>query len=152
MNVKTLCMKKEKLYFSEIDEEMAYVKSYLIDEMKDRGLTEIKVWEAIRELKTDYYFCKAIGAIGVRGKEYEPCGKECEVYEPRNGKSGCCEHRGFCYEPGKKFILKVNGKLLLLPDSLCISNSTCKLGRFPKDCSIFLYTSGKDCKLCGHCC
>jgi len=105
-------MKKDKLYFSEeINEEMAYTKSYLIDEMRDRELTEIKVSEAIRELKTDYYYCKAIGEVGMRGKDYEPCGKECDLYEPRNGKSGCCRHRGFCYEPGKEFILKIDGRL-----------------------------------------
>jgi hypothetical protein len=37
-------------------------------------------------------------------------------------------------------------------DLLRVSNSACKLGRFPENCSIFLNTSGKDCKLCGHCC
>ena len=109
-------MKKEKLYFSEeINEEMAYTKSYLIDEMKERELPEIKISEAIRELKTDYYFCKAVGEVGMSDKNHEPCGKECKNYDPRNGKNGCCNHRGFCYEPGKKFILKINGKLSPLP-------------------------------------
>ena len=32
-------------------------------------------------------------------------------------------------------------------------SATCKLDRLPNECSIFLYTSGKDCKkYCGHYC
>lgn len=107
-------MKKEKLYFSSIIEDMAYTKEYLIDEMKERKLTAIEVNLAERELGTDYYFCKAVGEIGMKGKDYEPCGKECEMYEPRNEKSGCCKHRGFCYIPGKEFILTIDRKLLPL--------------------------------------
>ncbi len=43
-----------------------------------------------------------------------------EVFKKYNGrcaycgcelKYGCCKHRGFCYEPGKEFILNINGKL-----------------------------------------
>lgn len=107
-------MRKEKLYFSnEIDEEMAYTKSFLIEEMKERGLSEINISEAIRELGTDYFFCKAVGEVGMRGEAYEPCGKECKLYEPRNGKSGCCKHRGFCYVPSEEELtLKINGDIL----------------------------------------
>lgn len=107
-------MKKEKLYFSdEINAEMAYPKTYLISEMKERGLNEIYISEAIRELKTDYFFCKAVGEIGMVG--YGHCGNECEDYEPRNGIKGCCKFRGYCYVPGeKRFILKNNGKISLI--------------------------------------
>jgi hypothetical protein len=92
---------------------MAYSKEYLIEQMKERGLNVIKVRKAIRELKTDYYFCKSIGEIGMRGKYHAPCGRHCELYEPRNGKSGCCRHIGFCYEPSEsEFILSINGKLI----------------------------------------
>lgn len=105
-------MNKEKLYFSKaINEEICYAKSYLIDEMKERELSEIIVSEAVRELNIDYYFCNAVQKVYVKSPEGEPCGKKCKSYVPRNGKSGCCKHRGFCYEPGKKFILKVNGKI-----------------------------------------
>jgi len=68
-------MAKEKLYFSEqINEEMAYTKSYLLDEMKEQGLASIEVSEA---------------------------------------KSGCCKHRGFCYEySDDEFILDINGNII----------------------------------------
>jgi hypothetical protein len=104
-------MKRTKYYFSDIDEEMACTKEYLIDEMKEQNISELNVSLAEREVGVNYYFCKAVGEVGERGKDFEPCGKECETYEPRNGKSGCCKYRGFCYEPGKEFILNINGKL-----------------------------------------
>jgi hypothetical protein len=101
----------KKYYFSDLDEEMAYTKEYLINEMKERNLTELNVSLAEREIGVDYFFCKAVGEVGSKPPEGEPCGKECENYEPRNGKSGCCRHWGFCYEPGKEFVLNINGKL-----------------------------------------
>jgi len=104
-------MKKEKLYFSnEINAEMAYPKTYLISEMKERGLREIYISEAIRELDADCFFCKASGEVGT--KEETICGRLCEDYEPRNRKNGCCRFRGFCYVTGeKRFILKNNGEI-----------------------------------------
>lgn len=105
-------MKKEKLYFAaDIDDEKAYTKSVLISEMKERNLEKIIVKKAIRELKTEYFFCKAVGEIGLKGDGYDPCGKGCDAYEPRNRVNGCCKYRGFCYEPGEKFILTNDGKL-----------------------------------------
>jgi len=36
---------------------------------------------------------------------------------------------------------------------LRVINPSCRLGRFPKDCSVFQYTTGKNCeKCCGHFC
>lgn len=105
-------MKKQKLYFSSIIEDMAYTKEYLIDEMKERELTAIEVNLVKRELETDYFYCHEFGDFGEVG---ESCGKICDKYSPRNGKSGCCKHRGFCYIPGKEFILTIDGKLHKLP-------------------------------------
>ena len=106
--------KNEKLYFSdEISDEKCYSKSYLIDEMKERELLKIDVTLAIRELKSYYFYCRL--NFEVMGKNDECCGKFCEDYRPRNGKSGCCKFWGFVYTPtNKKFILDINGKLTSL--------------------------------------
>lgn len=96
-----------KKYFSILD-DLCYSKDFIIDEMKINGMTEINVSEATRETGSDYFFCQENLEVGTVG---EYCGKQCNDYKPRNGKSGCCKNRGFCYEPGHKFILSVNGKL-----------------------------------------
>lgn len=104
-------MSKPKFYFSDLDDEHCWYIEHIIDQMKVSGLTAIKVNVAKRELKTSYFYCKAVGEIGDTGLDFDPCGKLCDLYSPRNGKSGCCKHRGFCYEPGEEFILTIDGKL-----------------------------------------
>jgi len=101
-------MKRTKLYFSDIEEDMAYTVEYLICEMKERNISELNVFIAEREIGVDHFFCKAIGKSGLKG---EGCGKECDMYWPRNGKNGCCRHWGFCYIPGREFVLSINSKL-----------------------------------------
>lgn len=104
-------MKKEKFYFSELEEENAYSIEYLLEEMKEQELTEIDVSLSVRDLKSDYFYCKELNEVCDKPPDGEPCGKLCSDYLPRNGKSGCCKHYGFVYIPGKDFILNINGKL-----------------------------------------
>lgn len=108
---------KEKLYFSkDIDECWAYHISFLLQEMQEMGLKETIITEAVRETGTKHYFCKELGEIGDKSNGYESCGKNRDCYEPRNGKSGCCKHRGYCYEPSDiKYLLKSTGELIDLP-------------------------------------
>lgn len=106
-------MAKEKIYFSEIEEDYAYTLDYILSEMVEQSKQQIWVAPAVRELKSNYFYCKAIGECCAKPPYGEPCGKECEDYEPRNGASGCCKHRGFCYTPGKEHILTIDGKLTL---------------------------------------
>ena len=107
-------MKKQKLYFSDFDEEKAYTLEYIIDEMKKREITECEVSVAIRDTAQNYFFCIAVQEVSTRPPEGEPCGKLCHDYKPRNGKNGCCKFRGYCYTPGDKFKLSINGKLTLM--------------------------------------
>lgn len=105
-------MKTQKLYFcSKINEDFAYSKQFFLKKMKEQNLKELVISEAVRELRTDIFFCKAAGEAGERGDDYYSCGKLCKDYLPRNGKNGCCKHRGYCYSPGDEFILGIDGKL-----------------------------------------
>ena len=102
----------KKFYFCEaINEELCFTKDYFIEEMKDRDLKELEVCEAVRELKSDYFYCKGIGEVCVKPPEGEPCGKSCDLYDPRNGKSGLCKEWRHCRTYGKEFVLTVDGKL-----------------------------------------
>lgn len=101
-------MKSKKLYFENHDSEFCYSIDHFLKQMIEKGQTEIDLYEAIRELKTDHFFCKAVGEFEMKGDGYESCGKECEDYIPRNGKSGCCIHRGYCYVPDKLVTISIN--------------------------------------------
>jgi hypothetical protein len=79
-----------KYYFSDDDEEMCYTIECHKQQMRDNEETERTVFEAIKSDEKDFFYCKAIGEIGAKPPEGDPCGKECIMYIPRNGISGCC--------------------------------------------------------------
>lgn len=51
-------MKKQKVYFSEFDEERAYTLDFIIEEMKERELAECKVAIAIRDDDKSHFYGK----------------------------------------------------------------------------------------------
>lgn len=94
---------KKKFYFENVDADHAYTEEYFRELMVADGMEEMTVLEAIKSKDKDYIYCKAIGECG----EAKNCGKDCEDYEPRNGKNGCCRHRGMMMEHGDEVILRV---------------------------------------------
>jgi len=96
-------MNKKKLYFENEDAENCYSEEYFQDKMKEEGLEELTVLEANKSKEKEYIYCTAIDSCG----ESSNCGKECEDYEPRNGKNGCCRHRRTIYEYGEEVTLKL---------------------------------------------
>ena len=96
---------KIKYYFKNEDTDICYTKEHFLDEMKENGLTEMEVMEAVplKSHETEYIWCKAIGEAGDRGY----CGRMCKSYSPRNGKSGMCKYQGKFYHHGEKLTLKL---------------------------------------------
>jgi len=91
-----------KYYFQKDDNRCYPLKRHL-NNMKENDIEEMVVFEAVRQTGSDYFYCKFFKEVGEVG---EGCGKECEEYKPRNGKSGRCLHSGSIYEYGKQKILK----------------------------------------------
>ncbi len=92
-----------KYYFENKNSEISYSKSYFIDIMKERGLKEIELYEAIIEKIPGMFWCDEFLAPCEVG---EGCGRDCYSYTPRNLISGICVHHSFLREPGKKVKLK----------------------------------------------
>jgi hypothetical protein len=100
-------MAKVQYYFENEDSEICYNKEYFINEMKENDLYEMEVIEAIRYKSGDTFWCKNDAII--IDESVLACGKQCNTYEPRNGKSGCCRyHSKYLYEWGEKVTLKIN--------------------------------------------
>ena len=99
----------KKHYFENEDSEMAFTKEYFIGEMKENELPEMKLMEAIPSKDKDYFYCYF--AMEVAEKEEDTCGKWCDGYEPRNGKSGVCKNKRRTSEWGRSLIMKVNGSV-----------------------------------------
>jgi len=84
-----------KKYYSEHNDEYCYPLDYF---EKGKIVFEAKI---IRNV--DMFYCTLVYEVGEKGS----CGKSCEGYEPRNGKSGICKHNFPVYEKtGKKIIVK----------------------------------------------
>lgn len=100
----------KKFYFCEsINEKLCFTKDYFLEKMKERGLKELELTEAIIDIGGEFFFCKAIGEVGEKSEG--GCGKECKLYEPRNGKSGICKEWRHSRTGGKSFILTIDSKL-----------------------------------------
>jgi hypothetical protein len=96
-------MAKPKFYFRRFDDELCFTEKYHLENMKDEGIKELQVFEAKPFWDEQYFFCRAVNECGEKGN----CGKECEDYEPCNGKNGRCRHMGKFYEPGNAVTLIV---------------------------------------------
>ena len=78
-------MKKSKLYFRTEDKE-------------------VELFEAIPEKVVGMFWCRKIGEPGEVGS----CGKHCNEYSPKNGKSGMCRYKNNTfYRYGRKIIVKI---------------------------------------------
>lgn len=94
-------------FFFRDDDDTCYTLQSQIDYMIENGITEMKLFLAERETKSPYFFCKHFGECG--DKSECTCGKICDGYKPKNGKSGVCKHYGYTYEQTDRcFILKLS--------------------------------------------
>lgn len=101
-------MSKRLYYAPDIDDESCYTRSQLIQDMKDCGLTELKIYRAKPEIIKGMFYCSQLREWGE--SDGVTCGsRHCEIYSPRNGKNGRCRyHHIYSYEPTEKFhILKL---------------------------------------------
>jgi hypothetical protein len=94
----------EKIYFRNIDDENCYQLEYHLQNAKDEGLSEIELFETKKEFVDGMFFCKAVEEQTEEGF----CGKSCDEYSPKNGKSGMCRFKQkHFYTPTKKVTFKV---------------------------------------------
>ena len=94
-----------KYYYRTTEELICWPLSHHIDCAKSEGLTEVTLYEAIPEKMDGFFFCQHYSEVGEAGN----CGKKCEGYKPRNGKSGRCryhDNRGFTQGEIKTFKVK----------------------------------------------
>jgi hypothetical protein len=89
---------KKKYYFAEDEPEVCYTLEDHRESMEINDLEELKLFEAKTQKVDGFMWCRAIDDVGETGE----CGKQCEHYEPKNGKSGMCRNQGKLYEATNK--------------------------------------------------
>lgn len=99
---------RKQFYFKRESCEKCYTKEYFKDYMKENGITEIEVFEAIPEKINGIFWCKYYETCADRSYDIDSCGKDCKHYTPRNGKSGCCKYySNILYTHGEKVTFKI---------------------------------------------
>lgn len=91
-----------KRYFTRLS-DYALTISAIKEEMREQEITETEATEAIPFKDPNFIWCNEYYEMGERGG----CGKICDKYAPKNGKSGCCKHLGQLNEEGEKLIIKI---------------------------------------------
>lgn len=96
---------RNKYYFLDADDEYCY--SY--ESLKQiYSKDSVEVYEAIPIKIDDFFYCKFHKEIGSRYDIWDRCGKVCNGYNPRNGKSGCCKYySNKLFEHGNKITINL---------------------------------------------
>lgn len=95
-----------KLFFEKDGEICRTIKHWKCI-MRERGLTQLHLFEAKIVYGESFFWCSWYQEVGDRDYD-RPCGRSCEKYTPRNGKSGRCVHHKNTYEPtDRKITLKL---------------------------------------------
>ena len=99
-----------KLFFLTADDEICYTEEHYQDIMEQEELTEIEVYKAEPMKEKGIFWCSEHSFCGDNSSD--TCGKlNCDEYEPRNGKNGCCKfYSTSLYSHGDKIILKFKPK------------------------------------------
>ena len=84
-----------KKYFASKDAEFCHELDHHLDELRMDGGGEHTLYLARPIPTKDFFWCHAHQECG---ESRQGCGRECDHYAPRNGKSGRCRHHGHCYE------------------------------------------------------
>lgn len=92
-------MNTKAYYFRKGEDHCYKIESHLAW-MIENGIKEMDVYLAKRETQSDCFYCKHFNEIGEKSEG--GCGKSCEAYKPKNGKSGACVHLGNMYEQTDK--------------------------------------------------
>jgi len=95
------------IYYFRKDDEWCYPLKVQKDFMKKNGLNEMEVYKAVRDVGEGFFTCIEYVEIG---ESSDSCGKQCDKYNPRNGKNGICKHHRNTYSHGEKIILRNKDK------------------------------------------
>lgn len=99
MNEDKTQSKRPNFYFRSETDERCYTLEFHMSNARDEGHGKIELIEAVPEKINGWFWCKAFDECGEDGY----CGKQCEKYEPKNGKSGMCKYRSNTfYNHGEK--------------------------------------------------
>ncbi len=98
------------MYFYPYDADECLPMDIQKDIMKSDGVTTRTMYKAKAIPTHVVAYCKEFDEVIAKDHPFilfDGCGKSCDGYEPRNGKSGRCKHHSHCYEPGEEVVITI---------------------------------------------
>ena len=93
-----------KMYFRDRHSEFCWPLSEIKDQIRNEGLSEAVVIQAVPDRSSGMFWCRHFAEIGYSS---ESCGRHCAEYKPRNGRSGICADNSSPYNHGNEVLIKV---------------------------------------------
>lgn len=90
------------MYFKKGKEEMCYDLETIRDHMRIDHIKELQVFEAEIDIGTGTFYCSKFGGVGDNSDM--GCGKTCDEYAPRNGRSGICRYKRNTYSQTDRLV------------------------------------------------
>ena len=94
-----------KLYLCESLSDYVLTMADVHDLMGENDIESIQVHEAVPMSMKSFFHCGWVDEP--TENEGDTCGRICDGYTPRNGKSGICKHKRRTYREGKKVFVEL---------------------------------------------
>lgn len=92
-----------------------YPLAYHLEVLLQDALTHVRLYPAVMQKGTGDFWCTEHDFVGnsrMVSSDYDRCGRACNEYEPRNGKSGRCRHSAPVYDTAPAVLLLRDGSLV----------------------------------------
>lgn len=86
-----------------------------LEVLREGVLTHVRLYPAVKEKGTGDFYCNEFDFVGnsrMASADYHRCGRACDAYAPRNGKSGRCRHSKAVYDTAPAVLLKRDGTVV----------------------------------------
>ncbi len=97
-------MKRENMYFEDANAETCWELDYLHAPASFEEGETVTVFTAIPD--REQRACLKFPFVWIE-KEDSPCGRQCELYDPRNGRSGACRSLTHGYTKGNQVTFRL---------------------------------------------
>lgn len=89
--------------------------SFHLEVLLEDVLTHVRLYPAVMEKGTGDFYCDEFDFVGnsrMASADYHQCGRACDAYAPRNGKSGRCRYSKPVYDTAPAVLLKRDGTVV----------------------------------------
>jgi hypothetical protein len=109
-------MSRNQLYICDSLSDHVVTKDHIYELMEEEEVEQVSAYIAIRLSMKWHFHCNWSDEPSYSDEGI--CGKHCEGYKPRNGKTGLCLHKRHSFQPGRELTITLPKEIPTTPESL----------------------------------